>query len=296
MRRGVGRGVWGVALLLGTWGVGSGAWAQTTTNRVTIVAVNDSTYQVTGRPVAGLVYFTFTNRTSTVQQANIVAVAPDPGLEQVLRMLRAGQIGRFIANAGGFGALGPGRTMTLSAVLPPGDFAIINRALAPDNRPRFAHGMVAPLRITGTMREPAPRRVDARILTDARFQYWRALYASNGREELLSGVTFNEALRPGPRLLRVENPGGEHEIVIIRTPSVMPQVMSQYVNGRPLSPGAVVVGGVGPLPPQGRLWLHLDMEPGNYWVFCPLMHQRTGVHGFRSGEQQMIVVRRNLPT
>lgn len=289
MRRGVVRGVWGVGMLLAT------SLQAQQRSQVTIVAVNDSTYQVSGRPVAGLVYFTFTNRTSTVQSAHIVAVAPDPGLEQVLRMLRAGQIGRFIANAGGFGAVGPGQSMTISQVLPPGDFAIINRSLAPDNKPRFAHGMLAPLRVTGTARDGGRIRVDARILTDARFQYWRALYARNGREELLSGVTFNEALRPGRRTLRVENPGGEHEIVIIRTPTVMPQVMSQYVAGRTLSPGAVIVGGLGPLPPQGRAWLHLDMEPGNYWVFCPLMHQRNGVHGFRSGEQQMIVVRRNLP-
>lgn len=287
----LGRGIWFLAL------VGAGPLlAQQRPNQVEIVAVNDSTYQVSGRATAGLVFLRFTNRSRIVQSANLLAVNDDWQLDTAIARLRAGQIGRFIANAGGIGATGPGQSVTISMVLPPGKYLVLSRLPAPDGQPWFRHGLIAPLVVggSGPPREPGRIRVSARVLTDARFQYWRALYASNGREELLSGVTFNEALWAGRHILRFENPGGEHDVVIIRAPNVMPQVMSQYVSGRPLPPGAVVVGGLGAMPPQGRLWLHMDMEPGHYFVFCPLVHQRTGLHGFRSGEQAMIVVRRRL--
>ena len=286
-------GAWCASLLV--------AWAplaaqQTRANTIDIVAVNDSTYQVSGRATTGLVYLRFTNRSRIVQSANLVAVAPDMPMDTALGRLRAGQFGRFIANAGGIGATGPGQSVTVAAVLPPGPFIVMSRLQASDGRPWFAHGMVAPLVIggTGDPREPGRIRVSARVMTDARFQYWRALYARNGREELLSGVTFNEALWAGRHILRFENPGGEHEVVIIRAPTVAPQVMSQYVGNRRLAPGAVVVGGLGPMQPQSQVWMHLDMEPGVYFIFCPLFHQRSGLHGFRSGEQAMVIVRRQL--
>ena len=254
-------------------------------NRVDIVAVNDSTFRITGAPVAGMVEMRFTNRTSDIQSAHLVAVAQGRSPDEAAQQLRANQPVPWMGNAGGPGVLSPNRTASVTQELPPGEYFVIGRRAGRDGRPRHMNGMLGRFTVTGVMPRTPDVRIDARITLEARFQLFRIIYSANGREQQLTEREYRQEFGHGPRVLRIENTGGLfHEVVILYSRGSRPHAMSAFAANRPLPEGVVVVGGVGYLPPGARVWLNIEMVRGSYMFFCPLRH-RDGTPGHMLGEQ-----------
>ena len=102
----------------------------------------------------------------------------------------------------------------------------------------------------------------------------------------------NTTLHAGENTIQVDNFGPGHTVVLLKTDS--PDGMRRY--GRWMESGAGDTGGtiIGGLPSvliNGRAYLHVRLDHGTYFLFCPQLHPGATQRGFKLGEYAQFVVR-----
>jgi hypothetical protein len=162
----------------------------------------------------------------------------------------------------------PGKTISGTSVLAPGNYVVICFIPSPDGAPHVAKGMVRPFTVTGTSTAATlPAVPDTIKLVDYGFQSSRPL-------------------RAGPHTIQVENVGPqEHELVLIKlAPGKTVQDFAGWAEGGLKGPPpASAVGGVAGLAKGLSAQFTADLTPGEYGLICFVPDIKDGkphlVHG-----------------
>ncbi|HLT97093.1 MAG TPA: hypothetical protein VK070_09940 [Acidimicrobiia bacterium] len=178
-------------------------------------------------------------------------------IEEVAEGLRSGpeavlDLGHF---EGGTGLVAPHQESQVDAVvdLTAGTYVVVCFVPGPDGAPHLAHGMLRPLEVTeGTPSAAPPEATHQVDLLD---------YALVLPDEL-----------PGDALLEVTNKASmePHEMIVAPLPEgvSVDDVLASIEAGEPRPSAAV--GGMQAIMPGETQHLQLDLEPGEYVVWCEI--------------------------
>jgi hypothetical protein len=174
---------------------------------------------------------------------------------------------------GGPNTAGPAGTASAIVFLDAGSYALICIIPGADGVPHFQKGMAKALTVTSEASAAVEPAGDVTISqTDFHFD--------------VSG-----SLTPGTHTLRIENAGGQqHEAVLVKLAEGV--TAEEYLNAAPDStpPLGVHVGGITGILPSERNFVSIDLESGNYALYCFLTDPASGAPHFVLGMMQEFTV------
>jgi hypothetical protein len=182
----------------------------------------------------------------------VIRLRPKENIPQLVADLDADRAAAWSRSLGGPVAAAPGKAVTATLWLEPGEYLVLCYFHAPDGRSHSTKGMIRTLTATTSQRN-GPAAAPDIVVTLRDYQ-----------------IVLAGALRAGRKSMLVENVGSHpHEVIIIRLLRDVPLV--EALKGEP---GTVEdAGGVGILPPGGRVLLSLELQPGPYVWACFLTNE-----------------------
>jgi hypothetical protein len=182
----------------------------------------------------------------------------------------------WITLVGGPNAPVPGGGVSEATVnLEPGDYALICLIPSADGVPHVMKGMMVPLSVIAADGPTSAPVADVRmVLRDYAFD-------------------ITPALIHGPHTIRVENAATQpHEVFIARLePGKTPADMLSWIVSRQGPPPAMPVGGATFIAPGGVNYLTVDLQPGEYGLFCFVPDAGDGKEHVAHGMIRQITVR-----
>ncbi|MFO7293945.1 MAG: hypothetical protein FWJ92_09940 [Actinomycetes bacterium] len=214
-------------------------------------------YELPDTVPAGPVRIGLVNEGTETHHVQLLRLDPGITVDDLTRLYEEGgepavaDVTEFI---GGVGVVAPGERSRADGIvdLEPGQYAVLCFVPGPDGSPHLMHGMVAPLYVSeGNPVEPI--RADIRI-------------------ELLDyGFEVPEVI-PGDAILEVTNRAlaEPHEMMIARLEdgATIDQVYRALEAGEEIP--AVALGGAQALDPARSQLVQLDLEPGDYVIWCQI--------------------------
>jgi hypothetical protein len=235
------------------------------------------------------------NRGHEVHEMQWVRLEDQWTLERALEVLRRdGKIQR--PTDFGIGPVLPGQTgIAIYKIDTQTRYLLLDFHAAPDGTPWWSKGLRHWLVVRDSLGGDSPViRAEAGLnIVGSSFRFGNMLKRGN-EYVLLEGRQRMAELRRGDNVIQVETTGSGHQVVVMRADS--PEAARRYyqwLSGNGRMPDGIV-GGLSALPTTRRnfrLYLRMHFEHGTYIVFCPTLHSRTGLPGFRTGEFAQFVVR-----
>ena len=143
-------------------------------------------------------------------------------------------------------------TVTLTA----GNYVVVCFIPGPDGKPHIAKGMIKPLTVAG--RAPAVAQAGA-----PKADYVMTLYDYN--------FDTDKPMKAGRRTILFKNTAKQfHEAFIVKLPPNVPVtgLLEWMGGGMKGQPPVIPVGGIVALTPGQENLVTLDLEPGNYGLYC----------------------------
>jgi uncharacterized cupredoxin-like copper-binding protein len=182
----------------------------------------------------------------------------------------------WVIPAGGPNAVAPGNSVGLTAVMEPGNYAVL--CFIPDSKgvPHFMHGMTKALTVTpnasANMTEPT---ADVTVtLRDYQFD-------------------FSTPLTAGKHTIKIVTaPGQPHEFTFFQlSPGKAATDLTKYVEtGMKGPPPGMPIGGVAAMAGGHSAYYDVDLQPGDYAIICFLEDAKDGKPHYTHGMIQQIKV------
>ena len=241
-------------LTIALLGLASVASAQGKTVRIT---ASDWTFSAPDTIAAGFITFELVNHGSELHHVQIIRLEQGKTMADLeAAMMSPGSPPNWITFFGGPNAGVPhGAPVTASVSLTPGQYLLLCVIPGPDGQPHVAKGMVRPLTVTrGTTVTQAGLPKADNVLT---------LYDYN--------FDLDKPLTAGTRTIQIKNKAKQfHEVFIAKLPGNTPvTAMMEWLSGGMQGPPPVVpVGGIVGMTAGIENYLTVDLEPGEYGLYC----------------------------
>jgi uncharacterized cupredoxin-like copper-binding protein len=243
-------------LTLALLGVASTAAAQ---GRAVAITASDYAFSAPDSLPAGLTTFEFVNRGPELHHMQIVRLDKGKTMSDFEAAMQShGPPPAWVTFVGGpnTGIPDGKATVKVSLDLAAGQYVLLCFIPSPDGKPHVAKGMVRPLTVTparGTVTQASSIQAD-NVLT---------LYDYN--------FDLDKPLTAGTRTIRIKNTAKQfHEVFIAKLPGSTPvTAMMEWLSGGMKGPPPVVpVGGIVGINAGIDNYLTLDLEPGEYGLYC----------------------------
>ena len=233
------------------------------------VTATDFRFDAPSELPAGLTTFRLVNHGPSIHHLQLVKLGAGKSFNDLLMALKAGgPPPKWLTMEGGPNPPELGDTASATVMLQPGNYAMLCFVPGPDGIPHIAKGMVRPLTVTpgtgakGT--EPAANVVMK--LTDYDFQ-------------------LSKPITAGRHTIAVENAGPqEHEVVIVKLDAgKLPMDFATWGEKQVGPAPGTLHGGTSGIMPGGKVFLEVNLEPGEYGLICFVPDVKDGkghyVHG-----------------
>lgn len=257
---------------------GSTAFAQTPAAAANLVTVTTTEFAFAAPATipAGLTTVRLVNQGKEMHHVQLVRLDEGHTVQELSQVKEGQPIPDWVHFVGGPNAHAPGASSEATMVLEAGTYALVCLIPSPDGVPHIAKGMVKPLTVTPAENQGQLGEADVRMtLTDYAFEIAPELTA--GRHTI--HVT-NAAAQP-------------HEFVLMRlAPGKTPQDMMGWMQaGMQGQPPAMPIGGTSLLSQGQSNLMTLDLEPGEYALFCFVPDAKDGAPHVAHGMVRQITVR-----
>ena len=245
-------------LTLALLGVASSAFAQAKT--VTITA-SDFSFTAPDTVAAGLTNFELVNHGNELHHVQIIRLEQGKTMADVHAALQSHDPPpAWVTLVGGpNGAVPHGPAVSVTMSLTPGQYVLLCFIPSPDGKPHVAKGMVRPLTVVGSAaavtQAGLPKADNVMTLYDFNFD-------------------LDKPLTAGRRTIQIRNTGKQlHEVFIARLPTGTPvTAMMDWLSGGMKGPPPVMpVGGIVGITAGQENFATLDLEPGEYGLYCFLV-------------------------
>ena len=251
--------------------------ASATTAPITVTAT-DFKLELPAQIPAGVVTFHLVNKGKELHQAQIIRLEGGKTLADFQKgMKENGPPPPWVKSFGGPNGIAPGAEASATAVLAPGNYAVLCFIPGPDGVPHIMKGMVQPFEVTGTATAGAqlPTATDTFKLVDYAFESSRQL-------------------TPGHHTILVDNTASQpHELVLLKLSpgqSVKDFATWATTGGMKGPPPAMPIGGVVALDPGVQGEFTADLEPGDYGLICFVSDAKDGKMHLEHGMIRQIKV------
>jgi hypothetical protein len=236
-------------------------------NVVTVTAT-DYAFDAPEEIPAGLTAIRLVNQGPSLHHIQLMKLEEGKTLEDFLGALKGEQFPKWAKDAGGPAPPEVGSTTTVIQQLEPGTYALICFIPAVDGMPHVMKGMSRQLKVVASDRSSAPEpKADLTVtLVDYDFQ-------------------LSQPIPSGKHTIRVENSGPQpHELAIVRLgPGKKPQDFFAWGMKPVGPPPGTIHGGVSGIPPGERVFVEVDLPPGEYGLLCFLPDVKDGKPHFLHG-------------
>jgi hypothetical protein len=235
---------------------------------VMTVTASDYAFDAPAEIPAGLTAIRLVNQGPSLHHIQLMKLEDGKTLEDFLGALKGEQFPTWAKDAGGPAPPEVGSTSTVIQQLEPGTYALICFIPAVDGMPHVMKGMSRQLTVVAADQPPAPEpEADFTMkLVDYDFQ-------------------LSQPIPAGKHTILVENSGLQpHELAIVRlNPGKKPQDFFAW-GMRPVGPPpGTIHGGVSGILPGERVFVEVDLPPGEYGLLCFLPDAKDGKSHFLHG-------------
>lgn len=225
---------------------------------------------------AGLTTVRLVNQGKEMHHVQLVRLAEGHTVAELMEIGHDEPIPAWVTFVGGPNAHAPGAHSEATVQLEAGSYALVCLIPSPDGVPHIAKGMVKPLTVTPASVEAQAPAADVRLtLTDYAFD-------------------FAPELTAGRHTLHVTNAASQpHEFVLMRlAPGKTPQDMLAWMQaGMQGAPPAMPVGGTSLLSAGQSNLMTVDVEAGEYALFCFVPDAKDGAPHVAHGMVRQLTVR-----
>lgn len=253
-----------------------------TTGPIPVVAVTarDFAFDAPAQLTAGPTTFRMRNAGSLLHHMQVVRFSGGKTLPDYLTALRAGgPPPAWATEVGGPNAVAPGAEANATVALDPGDYGLLCFVDLPDRVPQLMKGMSRALRVVARPAGAgAPAAEPMPDVTMALMDY---------------NFTVSGTLRPGRRVIRVENAGPQvHEVELFRIPpgQNMETLQRWLDTGTQGPPPAEPLGGVAGVAAGTSSSFTVELTPGKYALVCFIPDAKDGKPHFMHGMIQEMTV------
>lgn len=225
---------------------------------------------------AGVVTIRLANKGKEFHQLQLVRLAGGKTVADFASAMKDhGPPPEWAAWVGGPTAAQPGSEVNSTQMLSPGQYAVLCLIPSSDLVAHSTKGMVASLHVTSPSSTPAaePEADIVATLTDYDFK-------------------FSSPLTPGLHVIRVENAGPQaHELVLLKlAPGSSLQDFAVWAEKMQGPPPAEGVGGIAILDNDLHSQFSVNLEPGEYGLFCFVPDMKDGKPHLMHGMAKQIKV------
>lgn len=230
---------------------------------ITIKAM-DFSYDLPQTIPAGLVDITLINNGGVPHQAGIARLKPGVTLEQLkAALLKQGPkaLALFAIPMGGANIILPGQSGGVILNLPPGQYVSVCFVRGADGISHYAKGMIQVFTVSAPSAPSSLQPPQAAAEIDMRnFAYTLGTIPS------------------GLSVIKVTNDGTQgHEVQIVKLAAGKQEADVLAFLKQPAGPAPFTyAGGMFTLVPGTSGWMKLDLQPGNYVVYCMVPDPKTG--------------------
>jgi hypothetical protein len=236
-------------------------------NVVTVTAT-DYAFDAPDQIPAGLTAIRLVNQGPSLHHIQLMKLEEGKTLQDFLDALKGEQFPKWAKDAGGPAPPEVGSTSTVIQRLEVGTYALICFIPAVDGMPHVMKGMSRQLKVAASDRPSAPEpKADLTVkLVDYDFQ-------------------LSQAIPSGKHTILVENSGPQpHELAIVRlSPGKKPQDFFAWGMKPVGPPPGTIHGGVSGILPGERVFVEVDLPPGEYGLLCFLPDAKDGKPHFLHG-------------
>ena len=226
--------------------------------RTVSITASDYSFSAPDTIAAGLTTFELVNHGSELHHVQIIRLEQGKTMADLEAAMKSpGSPPAWITFFGGPNSGIPhGAPVTVSLTLTPGQYLLLCVIPSPDGKPHVAKGMVRPLTVTparGNVTQAGAIEAD-NVLT---------LYDYN--------FDLDKPLAAGTRTIRIRNTAKQfHEVFMAKLPPNTPvTAMMEWLSGGMKGPPPVVpVGGIVGLTAGQDNYFTVDLEPGEYGLYC----------------------------
>jgi hypothetical protein len=230
-------------------------------NVVTVTA-SDYAFVAPDSVASGITTFRFMNHGAELHHVQIVRLDSGKTMADLqAAMQQPDPPPAWVRFVGGVAAIAPhghgGSTIT--ARLKPGQHVLLCFVPGPDGKPHIAKGMVRPFMVTPASNAASNVAQAGMPKADATL----TLYDYN--------FDFDQPLKAGRRVILVRNTAGQfHEATLVKLPpnTAVTALTDWMAGGMKGPPPAMPHGGVQALTPGEENLLTVDLEPGDYALYC----------------------------
>jgi hypothetical protein len=252
--------------------------------RIVNVTASDFTLSLPDSLPAGVTTFNLVNKGTELHHMQILKLEQGKTIAdfQAAMQQSHGPPPAWIAFAGGPQGGIPGSEMVTNVTvsLRPGNYVVLCFIPSPsDGKPHVAKGMIKPLKVTGTsatVSQAGTQKAD----------YVLTLYDYN--------FDLDKPLKAGRRTIQIKNTSKQfHEAFIAKLPPNTPAtaLLEWMGAGMKGQPPAIPVGGIAGLTTGIDNFVTLDLEPGEYALYCFLPAPDGKEHVAHGMFKQITVVR-----
>jgi hypothetical protein len=246
---------------------------------MTITAKNYS-YEAPDTVAAGMVTIRLVNEGADLHHATIIRLTDGRTLADLAAELRTekpdAQLPAWTHEIAGPNATVPGGEQSIIEQLDAGNYAIVCFIPSADGVPHFVKGMMRGFTVVpSTLAVAPPPTADVNVsMVDYAWQ-------------------ITPDITAGKHILKIENAAGQsHEMVIAKldagkTPADIAQWLAKQVGPMPGKP----MGGITGMSKGSVAYLPIDLEPGNYGIFCFLNDAKDGKPHVEHGMLKQIAVK-----
>jgi uncharacterized cupredoxin-like copper-binding protein len=227
--------------------------------RTVVVTASDFTFSLPDSIPAGLTTFELVNRGPELHHMQVIRLDQGKTFADFEAAMKShGPPPAWASFVGGPNAGIPdGRsTVTVTATLKPGAYVLLCMIPSPDGKPHVMKGMVRPLTVTGgsaaVVQAGMPKADVVMTLYDYNFD-------------------VDKPLTAGKRVIEIKNSSKQfHEAFLAMLPANTPvTAMLDWMSGGMQGPPPMVpVGGIVGISPGEVNFLTVDLQPGNYGLYC----------------------------
>lgn len=231
--------------------------------RVVTVVTHEYSFEAPKSIRAGTVTFRLVNRGKELHHVWLARLDQGKTIDDAVAAFKAGgPPPSWIVDVGGPNAPVPGGAAEATVTLAPGNYMML--CLIPsgsDNVPHVMKGMMAPLTVTGApvaATEPEP---DTHVkLVDYGFEISKPLTAGHHVLHIMNGAQQT------------------HELFLAKlAPGKTAADLAAWIEGGQKGPPpAMPMGGITGIAPNGHATLAVDLQPGNYGMYCFVPDMKDG--------------------